>query len=646
MSEVLRKLGDFNEVLEYYQDMLITAQNMNARGEFLAKAPSRGICYNRAMLNNIGISIAQNFDYIDQNKPPTLEDDILIELEEMSKSINNTDFENEFKKIMKDNNLSPFETLKQIRNAFLHGDYELEIGTPYDYKVYDFKDEDRAELQIFQEAKVKINGKSIKGTLDYSQTIYVLEAFYEHIRLEQIPNNQLEFHAGNPKFATCKNRNILKKFLEDFKIFKIIPVCKSITGNKSEIIEQVKKIKPFNSESTIDHISNELNIIERTTGMNTFKIQPLDKDILEKRKQYISAYVQYIGFNAWENLQYFPYTVRGMVFEDFYGSTYNHTSFAGISNRFCSSMHNYLLGKINNIPLSKNPVLKDQLSILMYETPLAYSNMILGMINYSCGYLKENNNNNGLNLFEYHNINGLNGIVPTIDRTNSIKKGLDATEVRESIQKQITASVSHIKNLKQDIERLESRITDKNPNKASLEADKKIKEKKLLDVQKKVLSLQVRMTDYNGTYDDYSEFFRHMRNSISHGRYSIDYTNALTRKDFSKIQFTFRDYDDEDNVKINPNFEVTLSAKQIHKVISGIKEKVNTQLTLEGSFDTIDSTLFTEVTNEEELLNCNRPSAEDLQKSGFITEDDKIDSFDIREDTDIDRNKGDSTYDK
>ena len=88
--------------------------------------------------------------------------------------------------------------------------------------------------------------------------------------------------------------------------------------------------------------------------MNTFKIQPLDKDILEKRKQYISAYVQYIGFNAWENLQYFPYTVRGMVFEDFYGSTYNHTSFAGISNRFCSSMHNYLLGKINNIPLSKN----------------------------------------------------------------------------------------------------------------------------------------------------------------------------------------------------------------------------------------------------------------------------------------------------
>lgn len=648
MSEVLRKLGDFNEVLEYYQDMLNLIQNMNARGEFLAKFPSRGICYNRAVLNNTGISIAQNFDYIEQNKTQSLDNDILMVLEDMSKSLNYPDFEKEFKKIMTEYNITPFETLKQIRNAFLHGDYELEFGTPNDYKIYDFKDEERVELELNQEIKVKIKGKHIETTLTYPQSIMLLELFYETIRLEQIPKKQIEINVGNPRFGRCKNRAQLNKFLEDFHIFSIIPVNKSITGNKGEIIEKVtKEIKrrvPVNGEETLKSIRQDLDLIERTTGVNTFKVQELNKEKLEEIKQYISAYIQYVGFDAWDRLNDFPYYVQGMVFEDFYGSTFNHTSFAGISNRCCSSIHDYMLGKINKTPLSKNSKLKDQLSILMYETPIAYSNMILGMANYSCGYLKENNNTNGLNLFEYHNLNGLNGVVPTIDRTNSIEKGVDSTKVRESIEKQISSIESQIRNLSRNIESLESVITDKNPNRASLEAEKKKKEEKLLEEQKKLLSLKARKNEYNGTYDDYSEFFRHMRNSIAHGRYSIDYIKALKSKDFSKILFTFRDFDKND--KINPSFEVKLSAKQILKIINGVKEKINTQLTLEGNLNTITLSEFTEIISAEELFKRNRPSAQDLQKSGFITESDKIDSFDIAETTNIDRNTGETTYDK
>lgn len=648
MSEVLRKLGDFNEVLEYYQDMLNLIQNMNARGEFLAKFPSRGICYNRAVLNNTGISIAQNFDYIEQNKTQSLDNDILMVLEDMSKSLNYPDFEKEFKKIMTEYNITPFETLKQIRNAFLHGDYELEFGTPNDYKIYDFKDEERVELELNQEIKVKIKGKHIETTLTYPQSIMLLELFYETIRLEQIPKKQIEINVGNPRFGRCKNRAQLNKFLEDFHIFSIIPVNKSITGNKGEIIEKVtKEIKrrvPVNGEETLKSIRQDLDLIERTTGVNTFKVQELNKEKLEEIKQYISAYIQYVGFDAWDRLNDFPYYVQGMVFEDFYGSTFNHTSFAGISNRCCSSIHDYMLGKINKTPLSKNSNLKDQLSILMYETPIAYSNMILGMANYSCGYLKENNNTNGLNLFEYHNLNGLNGVVPTIDRTNSIEKGVDSTKVRESIEKQISSIESQIRNLSRNIESLESVITDKNPNRASLEAEKKKKEEKLLEEQKKLLSLKARKNEYNGTYDDYSEFFRHMRNSIAHGRYSIDYIKALKSKDFSKILFTFRDFDKND--KINPSFEVKLSAKQILKIINGVKEKINTQLTLEGNLNTITLSEFTEIISAEELFKRNRPSAQDLQKSGFITESDKIDSFDIAETTNIDRNTGETTYDK
>ena len=36
--------------------------------------------------------------------------------------------------------------------------------------------------------------------------------------------------------------------------------------------------------------------------------------------------------------------------------------------------------------------------------------------------------------------------------------------------------------------------------------------------------------------------FRHIRNSIAHGTYEIDYFKALEKKNLEKIKFTFLDY--------------------------------------------------------------------------------------------------------
>ena len=65
---VLKRLGDFNEVLNYYKNMLHWSKNMfSRREEFEADYPRNGLPFYRFLINNAGVSIAQNFDYIEKN---------------------------------------------------------------------------------------------------------------------------------------------------------------------------------------------------------------------------------------------------------------------------------------------------------------------------------------------------------------------------------------------------------------------------------------------------------------------------------------------------------------------------------------------------------------------------------------------------
>ena len=57
MGGHLKKLGDFNEVIEYYQDVLKYVSNCTPRGLFNAKPPSKTVAYDRAIINNIKTKI-------------------------------------------------------------------------------------------------------------------------------------------------------------------------------------------------------------------------------------------------------------------------------------------------------------------------------------------------------------------------------------------------------------------------------------------------------------------------------------------------------------------------------------------------------------------------------------------------------------
>lgn len=68
MKVELGKLGDFNEVIDYYKRMLSLAENITPRNINVSRAHiySPEMAHYRAVINNIGISIAQNFDKLER----------------------------------------------------------------------------------------------------------------------------------------------------------------------------------------------------------------------------------------------------------------------------------------------------------------------------------------------------------------------------------------------------------------------------------------------------------------------------------------------------------------------------------------------------------------------------------------------------
>ena len=650
MGRLLKRLGDFNGVITYYQDIISYVENMNPLGAFHAKEPTRCISYDRALINNIGISIAQNFEFFEEYKDSDIDKVIMDELESFCRDIKYPKFKDEFKKIMDENGLTPFEVLKQIRNALLHGDYEIEMVTPKDFKIYEFKKEDLREIRLTDAANLKLNGQSIQATLDYPETVHIIETFFENLRLNRFPSKNIEFIFADPKYEVCKNRHELAKFIEGYNIYEIIPIGKTEKGNKKEVLEELKKIilkkYPAHAMSlgfAIEGLEDNINLCETVLDKNQFELKPLDKEELNDRRNYIKSYIEYLGFSAWQNLGKSPLGVKNMVFNDFYASTFGHTSFSGISNRCCTAVRQYSIARMDKKQIKDIPGLQMAFAIILHEKPIIYSNLMLGMLNYSCGYLKENNSNEGTNLFDYHNLDSLKTLSPTIDRTGSIKLGMDSKELKKSLDNQISGLEKQKNNVEKSIEKISKNINDKNPKKEELEASKIEQEKRCKELEERLVGLKTRKDQYGATYDDYSEFFRHMRNSIAHGRYTIDYSNAFRTKDLSKIKYTFRDYEKDD--KVNPSFEITLTAKQLYKIVKAIQDKVNEQTRLEGSYSKIDSSDVAKIMPASELLAVKKLTVEDLHKSDFIKEEDKVDSFDIKESVDIDKGVSKKTYD-
>lgn len=84
----------------------------------------------------------------------------------------------------------------------------------------------------------------------------------------------------------------------------------------------------------------------------------------------------------------------------------------------------------------------------------------------------------------------------------------------------------------------------------------------------------VQETDGEESYEDSSLFFAHIRNSITHSTFTIDYDEMFETSSLSKIKYHFEDFDSKNNQKYK-TFEIDLYAEDIIKLIDIMKSNVN-----------------------------------------------------------------------
>ena len=241
--------------------------------------------------------------------------------------------------------------------------------------------------------------------------------------------------------------------------------------------------------------------------------------------------------------------------------------------------------------------------------------IIIREMNYACGYLKENSSEDNA-IFEYHNLKGIGEVTPNIDLNaeKAIQDGVSGEEKQKKIDLAIENYKAQLNNVEKDIQKLNlliSNLNEKNPKREELKAKYQKSIEEDLEKKKKIMGqifkLSIRREEYNDDYIDYSELFRHLRNSIAHGRYSIDYQKALERDDFNKIKFTFYDFDDKDinKGKENPDFELELTAAKIVKIISSVQNRVNEQLNRENQMEKVVNSKLDEIILKDENYHDN-----------------------------------------
>lgn len=150
-------------------------------------------------------------------------------------------------------------------------------------------------------------------------------------------------------------------------------------------------------------------------------------------------------------------------------------------------------------------------------------------------------------------------------------------------------------------------------NKEEIEnLEKQIKEK---EAEGQLLLNQIVELKNSERYTDCSNFFRYLRNSLSHGTYSIDYIKALESGDLTNLEITFSDYPLGDKNHANPNFEISVTAKQLLELVSKIQQKAIEQ-TKNNSDRFMSSFLY-------EALNSQSVDMNDIENESIIEQKEK-----------------------
>ena len=559
---VLDKISDFDEVIKFYQ---------------------RALNFSKTRLrNNINIE-----ELKDEAKEPTQEELIsffrakvssetlrIIQIEEQFHGVNviNNEIDDFFRgnSILKSFTVPEKQVnsenykIRQLRNCLVHSMYEIRIS----------KDGENAYLYL--------NNGSIKGAIKFEDFAEIADKYtdwynnfcqYENVGILSYDAKSLEIP---------DKKKAINKFVRSFKISNQELSDKRIATLKKWIDRMGIDTFRVTGKTKEERESQSLAIKTIISDMiNSTAETKEDKRVYEPIK--VKGDSQLFGFLLIQLQLYFNNSEMKSYIEDEDIKSKEQNTYSEQK----TELQNMLNSKGQEIQKDNNPkiqmteeefseslnsqeyrnAIKATLNLLSAKKPYVYSDTIMSLSYYIFNYIREIDRGRQEQFCDYINID------PTGFKTIYQEEG------REHVRK---------RNLPEEYDK------ETNP--------------------KKKEQIKTLMSKYGDEVVDSSNFFSHIRNSIAHGWYQIDYSKYYNTRNLDEIMFSFPTYYPKSRER---DFEVQVSAKNLLNIIGKISEKINENINL--SLD--GKTLETEVLREA-LVN-QKVKTSDLQKGKQKTQGNK-----------------------
>lgn len=462
--------------------------------------------------------------------------------------------------------LSTIEKFKQFRNCFEHADFLLCLDDSVE------KDENgRYFISDFDQIKYHFINEKIEGEITFTEFVQLYSKCIDLVtkfnRDNKISMYIVSDRIRNPRLI--RNQKDLENHLESIVVRDISASFNPLSSKVNIIIDDrklngltnhgfskktyewnpnVNYCDPagsmLNTTSTRNYIMNKVALGMNQIDIVSRKLTDEEKDKIRRRVMFVTNNFtrQYVFSDDFihqafseSNICFKALDVILTIFHDFLVEDFNTYSLYDLQKRI-----------ISNYGTSQQ---KDDLIAL---SPGLYLTTIVSSANFFLNYSYEINKKMNRELFRYSDIDITD--ITIINKSNS--KLIKQTDPMFKERRELDAAKKELEDIQKKHEsykKLEVELrneNNKNPKKDQiLESIEKFfetyeeSEKELKD-QVSLLSSKIDGSISNLPYNDSYHLFRHLRNSISHGRFIVDFEAGYEHGDLGESLITFYDVDE------------------------------------------------------------------------------------------------------
>lgn len=501
-----------------------------------------------------------------------------------------------WKQIQTTKNMTSIEKFKQFRNCFEHANFLL----MYDETI---KQENTGKINYYIEDFNQVNyhfkNDKIEGEINFKELFILFGTCIDLFTKYNSKNSISMYIFDDRKGFTIRNKKNALDIIDNITVSDINARKNLLSGDVNIKIDNSKLGNGINNGAINNYLwdKNEFYQSPAASILNTVRI-----------RNYINNKVD-LGMNQISIVnRYATKEEKEMIYNYLALLTDNFTKSYSISNDFVnqlfsehdlcfkaqdiffglfSQLHTKGLNKIS-LKTFQNFFWDKYDSSQYYDdiialAPSLYSTTLIASANYFLNYVYEVNKKMGSEIFKYRNIN-LDDIEIdnlTNDKLIKITDPLFAEkEEKVKLEKELLKMPQKLEWAKKQ-QLILTNPKNKDPR----------KEEKLFQINSIISNYNDELQKMNENYErickyideypnsepyvDSNHLFRHLRNSIAHGRFKIIHNIGYKTKDFGNSIIELYDYDDETE-RVNVRIKMTLS--RFEKLMKELSNSIYSQL--------------------------------------------------------------------